>query len=119
MTATGEQAWVPAACTLPTLDQPLRLAEFDDLFADALRGQQRLSATVLRWELDPAAEATARDLTVRESSCCSFFSFTFGGPRNGVLQLVVEVPAAHVAVLDALADRAAARSGAEAGVEPQ
>ncbi|MEV0393261.1 hypothetical protein [Polymorphospora rubra] len=102
-----DPAWVPEACTLPTVDRPLRLAEFDDLFANALREQQRLSPTALRWHLAPAAEATARDLTGRETSCCSFFSFTFAadGP---LLQLNVEVPAAHVDVLDALAARAAA-----------
>ncbi|WP_436533052.1 hypothetical protein [Actinoplanes sp. HUAS TT8] len=108
MTATDDQVWVPEACTLPTVDRPLRLAEFDDLFATAVRGQQRLSATTLRWDLDLAAEATARDLTARESSCCSFFSFVFH-PADGTLRLEVEVPAAHVAVLDALAERAAVR----------
>ena len=25
--------WVPQACTLPTVQQPLRVAEFDGLFA--------------------------------------------------------------------------------------
>jgi hypothetical protein len=35
---------VPAACTLPTAARPLRLAEFDALFATALRRQERLSA---------------------------------------------------------------------------
>ena len=101
-----DPAWVPEACTLPTVERPLRLAEFDDLFATALREQQRLSPTVLRWRLDPAAEATARDLTGRESSCCSFFSFTFAGDAGG-LRLDVRVPAEHVDVLDALAGRAA------------
>jgi hypothetical protein len=94
-------------CTLPTAELPLRLAEFDDLFATALRGQQRLSVTALHWDLDPMAEATARDLTSRESSCCSFFTFTFR-PGGGVLHVDVEVPAAHAEVLDALARRAAA-----------
>lgn len=107
MTITEDPAWVPEACTLPTVARPLRLAEFDDLVATALRGQQRLSATTLRWELDPAARATARDLTGRESGCCSFFSFTFEY-GVGVLWLDIEVPAAQVAVLDALTERAAA-----------
>ncbi|GGN94375.1 hypothetical protein GCM10010112_83630 [Actinoplanes lobatus] len=107
MTTTEDDVWAPEACTLPTVERPLRLAEFDDLFATALRGQQRMSATVLRWDLDPAAEATARDLSGRESRCCSFFTFTFD-PGDGVLRLDVEVPAAHVDVLDALAGRAAA-----------
>jgi hypothetical protein len=96
--------WMPQACSLPTVEQPLRLAEFDDLFATALRGQRRLSPTALRWQLDPAAEGTARDLTARESSCCSFFSFSFA-PDGERLNLDVQVPAAHVDVLDALADR--------------
>jgi hypothetical protein len=95
------------ACTLPTADRPLRVAEFDDLFANALRGQQRLSPTWLRWHLEPAASSFARDLTARESACCSFFSFDFA-PDGALLRLDVQVPAAHAAVLDALAGRATA-----------
>ncbi|MBB6551859.1 hypothetical protein [Nonomuraea rubra] len=31
--------WVgPSACTLPTVEQPLRVAEFDALFAGAVQG---------------------------------------------------------------------------------
>jgi hypothetical protein len=109
---TGEQqVWVPEACTLPTADQPLRLAEFDDLFATALRDQRRLSPTVLRWRLNPAAEPVARDLTARESSCCSFFTFTFttsGEGEQEAVNLDVQVPTAQIAVLDALAGRAVA-----------
>ncbi|MEU8607834.1 hypothetical protein AB0C29_07520, partial [Actinoplanes sp. NPDC048791] len=105
----------PEACTLPTVDQPLRLAEFDDRFATALRAQRRLSPTVLRWRLDPAAEPVARDLTARESSCCSFFTFTFATAGEGegegepdAVNLDVKVPPAQIAVLDALAGRAVA-----------
>ncbi|WP_433363170.1 hypothetical protein ACQPZX_31630 [Actinoplanes sp. CA-142083] len=97
----------PDACTLPTAERPLRLAEFDELFASSLRNQQRISPTVLRWDLDPAAEATARDLTRRESECCSFFTFSFA-PELGTLRLDVEVPATQVEVLDGLSERAAA-----------
>jgi hypothetical protein len=104
---TDDLAWAPAACTLPTVQRPLRVAEFDDLFTTMLRGQQRLSSTRLSWHLDPAAEAIARDLTARETACCSFFSFAFA-PDGDTLRLDVEVPVAHVAVLDALAARAAA-----------
>ena len=70
-------AWVPEACTLPTAEQPLRLAEFDALFTAAVRGSTRLSPTHLRLQLtgDPDLEAVVRDLTVRESECCSFFMF--------------------------------------------
>lgn len=92
---------------MPSGQQPLRLAEFDYLFATALLAQQRLSPTELRWRLDPTAEATARDLIDRESSCCSFFSFTLAAD-TGTLCLDVQVTVAHVDVLDALALRAAA-----------
>jgi hypothetical protein len=102
-------AWAPAACTLPTAERPLRRAEFDELFTTALRAQHRVSATTLRWELDPAAEARARDLAARESGCCSFFTFTFH-PGPQALRLDVSVPPARSDVLDGLADHAAARS---------
>ncbi|ACZ87769.1 hypothetical protein [Streptosporangium roseum] len=46
--------WAPAECTLPTAEQPLRVAEFDALFAGALRGHQRLAPTHLRLRLDGA-----------------------------------------------------------------
>lgn len=97
--------WVPEACTLPRVDQPLRLSEFDELFATSLRGLLRVSPTLLRWSLEPAAEDVARDLTARETECCSFFNFTFSSPGE-VLMVDVEVPSAQVAVLDALETRA-------------
>jgi hypothetical protein len=103
----SDDTWVPQACTLPTVQQPLRRAEFDDLFATALRGQEWLAPTRLRWRLDPSAEGTARDLTAREAECCSFFAFTVI-PVEGSLEIEVQVPDRYVAVLDALAARAAA-----------
>ena len=97
---------MPEACTLPMVDQPLRLSEFDDLFATSLRGLSRVSPTLLRWLVDPTAEETVRDLTARETECCSFFTFSFSSVDN-VLIIDVEVPPTQVAVLDALATRAA------------
>lgn len=99
--------WVPEACTLPTVDQPLRVAEFDELFATALRGQERTAPTRLRWTLDRTAEDRARDLTARESRCCSFFSFRFTAAGD-TLHLDVQVSDAQVGVLDALTAQAAA-----------
>lgn len=101
--------WVPQVCTLPTVERPLRLQEFDEVFSTVLRGQERVSPRVLRWVFDPAAEATLRDLTARESECCSFFRFDFA---DGAAGLVVEVtvPSSQVAVLDALETRSAAGS---------
>jgi hypothetical protein len=98
-------ARAPEACTLPTFGRPLRLAEFDQLFADSLRGQVRTSATQLRWTLSPDSEARARDLTARESECCSFFTFTVTLTRDA-LAVDVRVPPAQVDVLDALQARA-------------
>jgi hypothetical protein len=102
----SDEMWVPEVCTLPTVDRPLRLAEFDDLFATALQSQIRLSPQMLRWTLDPEVEGIARDLTDRETQCCSFFSFDFTASEA---ELVVEVtvPPAQTKVLDALAARAA------------
>jgi hypothetical protein len=104
--ATG---WVTDACTLPTAERPLRVAEFDQLFADSVRRLDRLGPDHLRLQLDGAeqVEATARDLTARETLCCSFFTFAIDRPTAQSLTLDVRVPASRIAVLDALADRAA------------
>ena len=99
--------WVTEVCTLPTADRPLRVAEFDALFAGGLTAQERASPTMLRWMLDPGVELMARDLTARESACCSFFSFQFIAGADAV-RLEVTVPPAQVEVLDALAASAAA-----------
>jgi hypothetical protein len=111
--ALGED-WVPRACTLPTAERPLRVAEFDGLFADGLRGLEREGPTELRLALDPSVEVVARDLAARESSCCSFFTFAFSGGGGGDLRMQVSVPAAQVGVLDGLAARAAAVAGLSA-----
>lgn len=110
------QVWVSQACTLPTAQQPLRIAEFDDLFTTALTEVRRTDGTQLRLELQAGAEleATARDLTARECQCCSFFVFTFTRTED-VLHLDIEVPSAHVDVLDGLEARARDHmSGAQA-----
>lgn len=106
-------AWVPEACTLPTAEQPLRLAELDALFMTAVRGGERLGAQHLRVTLDGGAdlERSVRDLADRETRCCSFFTFTVTAPGPGQVQLDMEVPAGHIDVLDALARRAAAVRG--------
>lgn len=101
--------WVAIdACTLPTVQQPLRVMEFDDLFATALRGVDRLSPTRLRLELDPAAEAQARDLADRETACCGFFGFEFTTGPTGSVRMEISVPEQRVNVLDRLAARAQA-----------
>ena len=103
-------AWEPDACTLPTAERPLRLAEFDDLFT-GLTSLDRLSPVHVRMHLVGAAglEDTVRDLTARETECCSLFTFTatpIPSADRDRLTLDVEVPSAHTTVLEALAKRA-------------
>ncbi|SDU76546.1 thioredoxin [Jiangella alkaliphila] len=106
-------AWVPDdACTLPTAERPFRLDEFADLFATSLHGLERPTATRLVFSLDEAAEGRARDLAARESSCCSFFTFTFRAPVDGTVQLQVDVPAERGSVLDGLAHQATTAAAA-------
>jgi hypothetical protein len=98
MTASPD-GWVPATCTLPTAEQPVRLAELGTLLAGA-RTVDRPEPTRLVLSLDVPA-ATVRDLAERESACCSFFSFGVE-ERAGTVRLTVEVPPAYRGVLDAL-----------------
>lgn len=107
MTDEPGTSWVPDACTLPTPDRPLRLAEFDRLFRDAVHDVDRRSARHLRLRLDTTAEPALRDLIARESACCSFFTFALARPDGDALTLDIRVPPAHVDVLDALTERAA------------
>lgn len=102
--AAAEQ-WVPSACTLPAVEQPLRAAEFDDLFRQ-LRSVDRAGPGQLALTFEQGAGEAVQDLVRRESQCCSFFAFTVDEQDDRVL-LEVAVPAVHVEVLDALAERAA------------
>jgi hypothetical protein len=108
---------IPDACTLPTAERPLRLAEFDALFATAVRSVETTGPTRARLRLTGPAglTATVRDLTARETECCSFFTFTVtpepaGG---GSLILDVEVPARYADVLASLTQRAVALSAGQ------
>lgn len=108
--ATGSDGWPDvAACALPTVERPLRLAEFDDLFATSVRSSDRVAPTRLRLELvpEPAVAARTAELLVRETACCEFFTFTLAA-THGRVTLDVAVPESQVSVLDALAKRAAA-----------
>lgn len=101
--------WVPDACTLPTADQPLRLAEFDALLRMAVDDGERLALQHLRITFvgRQGLAETVRDLADRETQCCSFIAFTASTPQPGVVLLDIKVPAGHVDVLDALQARAA------------
>lgn len=93
---------------MPTAERPLRTAEFDAVFADAVRRVDRPAATRLTLELEPTAEVAARvaDLAVRETGCCALFTFALTATA-GALRLDVTVAPEQVTVLDALARRAA------------
>jgi hypothetical protein len=85
------------ACTLPSAQQPVRAAEWDEVFAHSVRRVTRTSSTSLELDLvgDPAP---VWELAMRETDCCSFFDFTLNGST-----LRIEVPAQHADVLSALA----------------
>ena len=102
------------ACTLPTTERPLRLAEFDDLFTTALRSTDRTSDTDARLLLagDAGLAERTQRLTDAESSCCSFFTFTLTALDNGQVTFDIAVPPAYVDVLDALVARAESVLGA-------
>ncbi|GAB3758474.1 hypothetical protein [Microlunatus parietis] len=106
-----DPGWAPDSCTLPTVEQPLRVAEFDALFADALRSVERVDAVTARLILAGEAAGTARDLAAREVECCSFFRFEVDAADPGRIGLLVSVPPARAAVLDAVVTRAVAAAG--------
>ncbi|MFC7494267.1 MULTISPECIES: hypothetical protein [unclassified Nocardioides] len=124
MTSTNlgfDPNWVPDVCTLPTVEQPLRLTEFDDLFITVTHvdraGPTRATLTLAGWA---GLAAHAQDLADREKACCSFFSFTIvATARTGDeptdetrerVRMSIEVPEAQAAVLAALVDRAEQRA---------
>ena len=104
-------AWVDVeACTLPTAERPLRMAEFDDLFATAVRSLDRVGDTHARLLLIGDAELARRTrrLVAAETSCCSFFAFRVAEVQPGRVALDIEVPPSYVHVLDGLVTRAEA-----------
>jgi hypothetical protein len=102
------------ACTLPTPERPLRLAEFDDVFATALRSTDHTSDTDARLLLagDAGLAEQIRRLADAESSCCSFFTFTVTPLEQGQVAFDIVVPPPYVDVLDALVARAESVLGA-------
>jgi len=94
------------ACTLPTVERPLRLAELDDLFRAHVVDVRRDGLTT-RLTLSGAEGLRDRvtDLAARESSCCSFFEFSVDGDDEGLV-LTVGVPEQRADILAALTARA-------------
>ncbi|MFI2285506.1 hypothetical protein [Nocardia beijingensis] len=101
MITPSSEDWAPDSCTLPTAEQPVRVAEFDRFFAQSVQRTDRPARTRLDLLLDTGAEGTGRVLAARESGCCSFFAFTFDTSTDGPV-MRIEVPGSQVEVLDAI-----------------
>jgi len=98
-----------AACTLSETGRQTRAAEFSQLFGETVRSVKRPDPSWLQLELKPGPGPAGRtaELAAAETQCCSFFTFTLTAAA-GSLILDIRVPAAQAAVLDMLAERAAA-----------
>jgi hypothetical protein len=107
--------WVPSSCTLPTVEHPLRRAEFDGLFADDVVSVDQISPHEVRFELraDPEVAGRAARLAAKETGCCSFFVFDLT-ITDGTVGMVVSAESPHETVLAALATRANALTGSAA-----
>ena len=112
----GDLGWTSTqACTLPTAARPLRLAEFDDLFATTLQSVEQSDDFHARLVLagDEALAGRTQRLADAESSCCSFFTFGVSCIDAGFVALDIQVPPSYADVLAALVARAdAARAEA-------
>jgi hypothetical protein len=97
--------WAPDACTLPTAERPLRVAEFDELFAFVSHAERR-GPQLLDLVLPRDVETDARDLARRETECCSFLSFDFESVGDDVV-MHIGVSPNQVDVLDAIEARVA------------
>ena len=102
--------WSSEACTLPTVDQPLRRAEFDDLFRQHVVTAVRTTTQALRLELRDGQEVAARAalLAVKETGCCSFFTFDLH-ISEGKAAMVISTDPAHGDIITALAERATSK----------
>lgn len=110
-----DDGWVPASCTLPAADQPLRRDEFDAPFSHDLIGVDQPTGGVLRFELraDPDVAARAAGLAAQETGCCSFFTFDLT-ITEGKVDMLVSTGPAHEPVLAELATRARSKMGQDA-----
>jgi hypothetical protein len=86
-------SWTPDACTLPTEQRPLRVAEFDALFADALQGVERVMDGRVRLVLNGTV------------------TFTFRPEGSNAVVMEVAAPVEHAAVIEAMARRAESARG--------
>lgn len=112
MTTDKPSDWVHDSCSLPSFQRPLRVAQFDRLFADSVVRSARISPTRLDLVVDASAESAARDLAAREARCCTFFTFDFAHRGSGVV-MRIGVPTSRTEVLDAVEARVRAVSASQ------
>jgi hypothetical protein len=112
------ESWVaPEACTLPSDERPMRVAEFEGLFAEHLQSIERVGPLRATLSLvGPGGLATVvQDLADRETACCSFFDFTVSASPSEAgreaVRLEIRVPPARADVLAALTRRAESAQG--------
>lgn len=112
-TQSDQPGWAPDACTLPTAEQPVRLAEFDAFFSAHVEQVRRDDDGRVVLSLTGGADAAsaAAGLAVRETGCCSFFAFVLR-IADCTLSLTVSTGPGHADVLAALAVRAETLAGA-------
>jgi hypothetical protein len=106
--AIGGPGWADVdACTLPTVERPLRVAEFDELFT-ATQAIERPAPTRARLLLagDETFADRAQGLADAENLCCSFFTFGVSMVEDGLVALDIELPEMYADVLAALVARA-------------
>jgi hypothetical protein len=111
--APGSLAWAEvAACTLPSADRPLRVADFDALCAAYLVRAERTRPTAARLVMagGPGVADRVQRLADAESSCCAFFDFAVSDDGDEVV-LDVSVPPTYADVLAGLVSRAASALG--------
>jgi hypothetical protein len=113
--------WVPVdACTLPTVEQPVRVAEFDALFTESSTSVEQAGPARARFVLSGGADLARRvqGLADRETGCCSFFTFTVTPAGAGRVTMDVEVPDGRAEVLAALVQRAQEAGEGTTGARP-
>ena len=89
------------ACTLDAGGQAQRVEEFRSLFRTSLVRAERVDDTAARLHFEPSAEQAVRALAAAETTCCSFWSFTFEQTGDTVV-LLARTPLDAVPILEGL-----------------
>jgi len=107
-----DEDWcAPSACSLEPAEQPGRVAEWDALFATAVRSVLPVHGGVrLLLAPAPGRASVVADLAEREAQCCAFLSFDLA-VTSSTLVLAVTADDEHGDVVAMLAGRAGSLLG--------